>query len=73
MEDYSISGEGLVPFANFEHLTFTDAYMIDSAGAVGVADAQMATMVQKAPLVRCSTDEDSTVKCRYVGTAGAQS
>jgi len=67
IEDFS-SGSSLVPFADFNTVTFTDASVTTSDGTtLGVSSATILDIKQNNKvLTDCSTSGDSTVTCSYV-------
>ncbi|GAP88138.1 putative acid proteinase protein [Rosellinia necatrix] len=66
VEDYE-SGGSLVPFADFDAVTFTGAAAVKSGATVGVAGATILDIKQgSAVLTDCSTSGSSTVTCTYV-------
>lgn len=65
VEDFSSNG-GLVPFADFDSVTFTGASATTSSGSVGVSGATILDIKQSnSVLTSCSTSGSSTVKCTY--------
>ena len=67
IEDFS-SGTSLVPFADFDTVTFIDASVTTTDGTtLGVTGATILDIRQSGNvLTDCSTSGDSTVTCRYV-------
>lgn len=65
VEDFSSSG-GLVPFADFDSVTFTGASATTSSGTVGVSGATIFDIRQNSDvLTSCSTSGSSSVTCSY--------
>ena len=67
VEDFS-QGDSLVPFADFDTVTFTDALATTSSGStVGVAGSQIFDIKQSNQvLTSCSVSGGSSVTCTYV-------
>ena len=66
VEDFS-SSSGLVPFADFDTVTFTDASVTTGSGKVGVSGATIMDIRQSNKvLTQCGTSGSSSVTCSYV-------
>ncbi|ORY70289.1 acid proteinase [Pseudomassariella vexata] len=67
VEDFS-SGNSLVPFADFDSVTFTGASVTTSSGTGSVSGAEILDIQQSNKvLTSCSTSGSSTVICNYSG------
>ncbi|KAH6654665.1 acid proteinase [Truncatella angustata] len=67
VEDFS-SGNSLVPFADFDTVTFTGASATTSSGTVGVSGSTILDIKQSnVVLTSCSTSGTSEVICTYTG------
>lgn len=66
VEDFS-SSDSLVPFADFDTVTFTDASVTTGSGKVGVTGATIMDIRQNNKiLTKCGTSGSSSVTCSYV-------
>lgn len=66
VEDFE-QGSGLVDFANFGTISFTDCSVSTGSGSVGVSGATIIDIEQNNKvLTSCSTSGSSTVTCQYV-------
>ncbi len=66
VEDFS-SGGSLVPFADFDSVTFTGASASTGSGSVGVTGATIIDIRQNSQvLTDCNTSGSSSVTCTYV-------
>ncbi|KAI0325218.1 putative aspergillopepsin [Cubamyces sp. BRFM 1775] len=66
VEDYSVNG-GLVPFANFGTVTFTDASATTGSGTVGPAGAQIIDIVANGAVITSASAGSSSVTVSYTG------
>ncbi|KAI1825049.1 peptidase A4 family-domain-containing protein [Xylaria intraflava] len=67
VEDYE-EGSSLVPFADFDSVTFTGASATQNGKTVGVSGSSILDIEQgNSVLTDCSTSGSSTVTCDYVG------
>jgi len=67
VEDFE-SGGSLVPFADFDSVTFTGASATTSSGTVGVSGAEILDIKQSGTVYTdCSVSGSSTVTCVYTG------
>jgi Peptidase A4 family len=65
VEDFS-SGSSLVPFADFQTVTFTGASVTTGSGTSGVSGAQILDIRQNGQvLTNCGTSGSSSVTCTY--------
>lgn len=65
VEDYE-EGSALVPFADFDTVTFTDSYVKSSGSWVGVDGATIIDIKQSSTVLTSCSASGSTVECSYV-------
>ena len=65
VEDFE-EGKTLIPFADFHHVTFTDAHYTDGSGTHGTAGATVLDIRQEGQvLTQCSIPSSDSVHCSY--------
>jgi hypothetical protein len=65
VEDYE-EGSALVPFADFDTVTFTDSYVKKAGTWTGVTGATIIDLKQSSTVLTSCSASGSTVECSYV-------
>ncbi|KAI1431307.1 peptidase A4 family-domain-containing protein [Xylaria sp. CBS 124048] len=65
VEDFE-EGSSLVPFADFDSVTFTDASAVKNGKTVGVTGAAILDIEQEEVLTDCSIEGTNSVTCSYI-------